>query len=58
MANERFYTTDYAFTKTEIEEARKDDTIGNIKRKFSKSNKTSFTEIELYSSTESFEKDK
>ena len=58
MANEKFYTSDFGFTKAEIEEARKGDTIGNIRRTFGTKNKSSFTEGQLYSSSESFDKDR
>ena len=52
MANEKFYTSDFGFTKAEIEEARKDDTIGNIRRTFGTSNKMSYTENDIYASSD------
>ena len=58
MANEKFYTSDFGFTKAEIEEARKDDAIESIRRTFGTRNKSSFTESELYSTPESFDRDK
>ena len=58
MANERFYTSDFGFTKAEIEEARKNDTVETIKRTYGTKNKLSFTEGELYSSSESFDRNK
>ena len=48
MANEKFYTSDFGFTKAEIEEARKDDTIGNIRRSFGAKNKASYTELDPF----------
>jgi|LakMenEpi03Aug12_release.lakeMendotaPanAssembly.Ray.scaffolds.fasta_scaffold1576427_2 hypothetical protein len=57
MANEKFYTDEFSFTKAEIEEARKNDTFV-VRKSYGTSNKSCITESELYSSTESFDKDR
>ena len=43
MANEKFYTSDFGFTKAEIEEARKNDTVETVKRTYGAKNKASYT---------------
>jgi 3-deoxy-D-arabino-heptulosonate 7-phosphate (DAHP) synthase len=57
MANEKFYTDEFSFTKAEIEEARKNDTFV-VRKSYGTSNKSYITQSELYSSTESFDKDR
>lgn len=53
MSKGMFYSSEYGFTKAEIEEARKNDTISSIKPKAFKKSSFSVSEQQVNSSADS-----